>query len=476
MGVVYRFGPFELDPSGRQLLRGKQPIRLSTPQFKVLHRLLVHAGTGVPKDTLIDEAWGRAAITENSLEKVISYLRKVLDEGGTDAIHIVTVPHQGYRLDARVQQARRDGADAALEVQLAPYLKFVQGQAALDTLDRDEIQVALRAFGEVLSEVPDHVPAHIGIGMACGLAFEASTTDAEPDTASLARGIRHARVACAQPPVPGEAWSTLAYVLFLNGEAKQAAAAAYKASGLEPENWRHWVRKAYVTWGEERLRAARHVLSLCPGLALAHWLRTTVFIARGAMDAAFVELRLGCQAQDAQPKGAGPFRAVGLHLLHGLVLAAHGRLEEATAALKRELSWADSGQLYAREAAANTWYALGALSQRQRKRHEAEGAFMRALTIAPYHVPATAALRGEVLPGPPNGGHYAGNIDAAIGEAIVLAQRQRHAEAARAYLDGVSKAPPGSAGWQLPVEPTLNALAHREIWDDVLALIRVRAT
>jgi DNA-binding winged helix-turn-helix (wHTH) protein len=465
---VYRFGPFELDPSSRALLRGKQPIRLSTPQFKVLHRLVVHAGTVVPKESLLDEAWGRAAITENSLEKVISHLRKVLDEGGTDAIHIVTVPHQGYRLDARVQQARRDGADAALEVQLEPYLKFVQGQAALDTLDRNEIQVALRAFDEVLSEVPDHVPAHIGMGMACGLAFEASTMDAEPDTASLARGIRHARVACAQPPVPGEAWSTLAYVLYLNGEPKQAAAAAYKASGLEPENWRHWVLKAYVTWGEERLRAARRVLTLCPGLALAHWLKTTIFIARGALDAAFEEVRLGCQAQDAQPKG-GPFRAVGLHLLHGLVLAAHGRLEEATAALKRELSWADSGQLYAREAAANTWYALGALSLRQRKRQEAEAAFMRALTLAPHHVPATAALRSE-MPSSATG------IDLVIGEAIVLAQRQRHADAARVYLDGVSKAPPGSAGWQLPVEPTLNALAHREIWDASLTMIRVRAT
>jgi hypothetical protein len=67
-------------------------------------------------------------------------------------------------------------------------------------------------------------------------------------------------------------------------------------------------------------------------------------------------------------------------------------------------------------------------------------------------------------------------IDLAIGEAIVLAQRQRHADAARVYLDGVSKAPPGSAGWQLPVEPTLNALARREIWDASLAMIRVRAT
>ena len=66
MHLVFRFGRFELDPLSRQLLHGKQPVRLSTPQFKVLHCLVVHANSIVAKDTLIDEAWERAAITDNS--------------------------------------------------------------------------------------------------------------------------------------------------------------------------------------------------------------------------------------------------------------------------------------------------------------------------------------------------------------------------------------------------------------------------
>jgi hypothetical protein len=46
------------------------------------------------------------------------------------------------------------------------------------------------------------------------------------------------------------------------------------------------------------------VLKFCPGLALAHWLKTRVFIARGAYDLALAEVALGCAAQDAQTPGA----------------------------------------------------------------------------------------------------------------------------------------------------------------------------
>ena len=173
------------------------------------------------------------------------------------------------------------------------------------------------------------------------------------------------------------------------------------------------------------------------------------------------------------------FPAVGLHLLHGLVLAAHGRLDEAAAELRRELPSAESGQLYARECAANTWYAIGAVSLRQQKRTEATAAFKRALTIAPHHVPATAVLYGKppILPnGPPKGGPYVRDMEAALGRAIVLARGNRNADAARVYGDAIAQTPRGSLGWLLPVEPLLHPLGHREIWDEALTMIRVRAS
>ena len=325
--------------------------------------------------------------------------------------------------------------------------------------------------------------------MACGLLFESSTADAQPDTRNLELGVQHAHRGCELAPDSAEAWSTLAFVLYLNGDPLDARAAACRATLLDPDNWHHALREAYVSWGEERLVAARRVLKLRPDTALAYWLVATVFIARGAFGPARDALQAGCAAQDAQAQG-GDFQAVGLHLLHGHVLAALNQLPEAEAELKRELASADSGQIYARECAANTWYVLGAVLLRQQKWAEAEAAFRRALTINPRHVPAAAALRGPAFalsastfakatadkPADKEGTADARQIELAMGQAIVLARGNRHADAARVYREALAKARPGLAGWQLAVEPLLNPLGRRDLWADALALVRTRAS
>ena len=53
---------------------------------------------------------------------------------------------------------------------------------------------------------------------------------------------------------------------------------------LEPDNWRHHFRLSFVSWGEERLRAAHRTLALLPDFPLAHWL--CGHRARGAAGAA----------------------------------------------------------------------------------------------------------------------------------------------------------------------------------------------
>jgi DNA-binding winged helix-turn-helix (wHTH) protein len=466
--VVHRFGDFELDAANRRLFREQKRVRLSDSQSAILAHLVTRAGEVVSKEALIEAAWGGFAISANSLDQSISRVRRILGSPRNGAVYIETLPHRGYRFSAPVERVDRDGLDVSLEAQLQPFATFMEGQAQLDTLDRDAIQHARHAFEHALRQAPGYARAHVGLGMACGLAFEASATDSCRDTAALEMGIHHAQKGRDLAPRSGEAWSTVAFVLGLTGRTTQAIAAATMAVELEPENWRHALRLSYVSWGEERLQSGRRVLALCPGLGLAHWLKTTVFVARSALDAALEEVRLGCAAQDTQQKGF-PFPAVGLHLLHGLVLAAQGHLDAAASELTRELSTADCGQLYARECAANTWYALGAVRWRQQRREDAHAAFTRALAIAPCHASAAAALRGDVL-------SSATAIDAAVGQAIVLARGNRHADAARVYRDGLAQAPPGCAGWLLPAEPTLNPLAHGGTWAEALSLVRARAT
>src|SRR5262249_10523355 len=115
---------------------------------------------------------------------------------------------------------------------------------------------------------------------ACVMQFETTRADPLPDRAALALAAQHAREACRLDPQFGEAWATLAFVLGRTGDHVDALAAAKRAVTLEPDNWRHHCRLAFVGWGEERLRASRRTLALLPNFPLAHWLAATVYVAR----------------------------------------------------------------------------------------------------------------------------------------------------------------------------------------------------
>jgi DNA-binding winged helix-turn-helix (wHTH) protein len=494
---VHRFGPFELDPASGRLFRGSVRVPLSDPQSAILLSLVAKPGQIISKDALAEAGWGRIAVMDNSVTQAISRLRKTLESDGNGAPVprsfsggglIETIPNRGYRFVAPVERAERHGPNTPPDAELAPYRAFVQGRADLRTLNRDAIRRARTAFQEALRLDPDYAPAHVGLANACALTFEATRVDAVCDLDALHTAIRHARQGTLRSPSSGEAWSTLAFALYLHGETEESAVAACKAIALEPDDWRHSLRLAYVSWGEERIRAARTVLTLCPGLALAHWLIATVLIARGAFDAALASLHDGCRAQDAWARGSS-FPAVGLHLLRGLVLAARQRLDEAANELTRELSSVadglgrrspaeagrmrgEGGQLYARECAANTWYALGAIRLRQRRHDDAEAAFASALDVAPGHLFAASAL-GRSIPSVGNDDPRA--LDAALAGAVRLTRAGQHCEAAKAYRDAVVGSPLPNAGWILPVEPLIDPGSRPDIWADTLALVHHRA-
>lgn len=247
------------------------------------------------------------------------------------------------------------------------------------------------------------------------------------------------------------------------------------AVALDSRNWLHHLRLSMVSWGDLRLQAAHQTLALCPGLALGHWQAATVFVARQAFGPAIVELRAGCASQDAQSSDPGRFRAVGLHLLHGLVLAATGADEAAFEELTRELDDCDKGHIYGRETEANTWYACGALHWRHGRCDDARAAFQNVLACVPGHASAVAALSLIDPPAAPPASS-ADPVEAAIATAIGLAGKGRHDEAARHCGDALAAAPLASAGWRLPVEPLLHPTTHAAAWASTLARLRERAS
>jgi Tfp pilus assembly protein PilF len=336
---------------------------------------------------------------------------------------------------------------------------------------------ARQAFEDALQAAPDHAAAHVGMANAWVLAFESTRADSTRDLPALQHAEHHAREGCRLDPSSGDAWSTLAFVLHRNGDAREAIAAARKAVTLEPDDWRHYLRLAFVSWGQERLRAVQRAVKLCPGLALAHWFAATVYVARQAFDAAIEHLRAGCAAQDRQPKGTGRFGAVGLHWLHGLVLAARGASDEALEQFARELALRDEDHVYARECAANTWYACGALHLRQGRHDEAAAAFHEALMHVPGHAMAAVGIMAvSAAPEVQLRRQDAQTVDAAMAKAVMLALERKHSEAAGVCGDALAHADPGSAGWLLPVEPLLYPTARPETWAQTLAILHDRAT
>ena len=93
MGSRYRFGRFELDPAGRQLLANGQQVFLGARAFDVLVALVERNDRLVTKGELLELAWPGLVVEENNLQVQISTLRRVL---GPQAI--VTFPRRGYRL------------------------------------------------------------------------------------------------------------------------------------------------------------------------------------------------------------------------------------------------------------------------------------------------------------------------------------------------------------------------------------------
>lgn len=470
------FGPYVLHLHSRSLTRGSEPVDLSPIEYDVLHVLVRRPNVVLSKDALIRAGWQDVAVGDNSLEKLVSKLRRQLDAGDLNR-YIKTVPRQGYQFVAPVTAVESQPAATDLDLLLAPHRAFTEGRAALDSLQRDRIAAARATFDGLVRQHPGDAKHHIGMANACAMQFEATRTDPAPDAEALQLAEHHARHACGLDPELAEAWATLGFVLERTGRPEDALAALERAVTLEPDNWRHQVRLALGSWGETRLRAARAALKRCPQLPLAHWLAATVFVARHALDQAERDVDLGLAVAGVESPEAAPYSTVALNWLKGLLRNAAGDTDAAIVSFDKELAQEPRGHLYGREIAANAWYAKGACCLAAGDRDAARAAFSEAITRVPRHPMALAGLaiaNGE----PPCAGCDAGTPEP-VDHAVARAARLVHAgdvdSAAPIVSAALAAAPSGNGGWLLAVEPLLGARPGLDAWAPALAVLHIRA-
>ena len=109
----YRFGDFRVDPTAYTLRRAGEPVPLSPRPFDLLVHLLRNPRRLVTKDELLDALWPGVAVTENTLTRAVSELRRALGDTPGAPRCIETVPRRGYRwIAATGLDAPAGGSDA----------------------------------------------------------------------------------------------------------------------------------------------------------------------------------------------------------------------------------------------------------------------------------------------------------------------------------------------------------------------------
>ncbi len=104
MGLVYEFDGFQLDPRRRRFARANGDVVPLAPRtFDVLHALVRQPGELVDKAALMKALWPKVVVSDNSLDQIISRLRRSLAERGAPHSFISTERGRGYRFSADVR-------------------------------------------------------------------------------------------------------------------------------------------------------------------------------------------------------------------------------------------------------------------------------------------------------------------------------------------------------------------------------------
>lgn len=108
--ISYEFGPYQLRPMERLLLRDGQPVILTPKVFDTLLFFVENNGRLLKKDELLDKLWADSIVEEGNLTQNIFMLRKILGENPRDHQYLVTIPLQGYKFVARVRKIYQEDA------------------------------------------------------------------------------------------------------------------------------------------------------------------------------------------------------------------------------------------------------------------------------------------------------------------------------------------------------------------------------
>jgi predicted ATPase/DNA-binding winged helix-turn-helix (wHTH) protein len=109
------FGPFQLFPKERLLMKGDTPVHMGGRAMDILIVLAERPGEVISKRELVERVWVGVTVDEGSLRFHVSLLRKTLGEGDPETNYVKNVPGRGYCLISLASPAKVQAGAVKIE-------------------------------------------------------------------------------------------------------------------------------------------------------------------------------------------------------------------------------------------------------------------------------------------------------------------------------------------------------------------------
>jgi Tol biopolymer transport system component/DNA-binding winged helix-turn-helix (wHTH) protein len=116
----YQFDGFILDAERRALYRDAERLHLTSKPLETLLYLVEQRGRTVGKQELLDAVWKGTFVTEDNLVHAVREIRRALVDDKENPRFIQTVPREGYRFVASIEEKQDGDAELKAPEQFEP--------------------------------------------------------------------------------------------------------------------------------------------------------------------------------------------------------------------------------------------------------------------------------------------------------------------------------------------------------------------
>jgi DNA-binding winged helix-turn-helix (wHTH) protein len=273
----YEFEGFRVDTQQRRLLAmpGRVRIDLQPRVFDALLYFIERPGELLAKRELLAALWPGVIVEENSLNQVVSQLRKALGEKPAEHRYIVTAPGRGYRWVAVVRRSGRQATEVAAPLppptpleDVAPdsFFSYLKALSLSQQLSPDSVSRTIELLRESVALSPQFPRAHSLLAMQCTRAVMFGRGGSE--ILELAR--QEVTVALELDESNGETWCASGVIDCLDGNWRRAEERFRMAGKISSNPLIPGLHCAYLTLSVGQLQRALQQGELTLRVAPAH--------------------------------------------------------------------------------------------------------------------------------------------------------------------------------------------------------------